>query len=251
MATYQVATYDDVVEQVLGELRERVEAVREAGIAEECVVVDPGIGFSKRSEHSLAVLAALPRLTSWGYPVLVGASRKRFIGELLGGAPPDDRLDASDSTGERSTSPVDRSTTTLPLAGAVSRPVASCAESRAGSPKSAAAVRSVDSEAYQRGDPTAGRRRPRRARVVAASRCTCGSGMRRSLMLAMCLEMSVGCHTVYEAAFAIGKPCSSVPRSTVWELVTRQRTSVPGREKASPRTVRGDVSGDRRGRSAR
>jgi dihydropteroate synthase len=92
MATYQAATYGDVVEQVLGELRERVDAVREAGIAEECVVVDPGIGFSKRSEHSLAILAALPQLTPWGYPVLVGASRKRFIGELTGVSHAADRV---------------------------------------------------------------------------------------------------------------------------------------------------------------
>jgi dihydropteroate synthase len=92
MATYQVANYGDVVEEVLGELRERVDAVRGVGIADESVVVDPGIGFSKRSEHSLAVLSALARLAAWGYPVLVGASRKRFIGELTGVSQPAERV---------------------------------------------------------------------------------------------------------------------------------------------------------------
>jgi dihydropteroate synthase len=92
MATYAVAVYDDVVDQVLGELRERVDAARNAGVADDSIVLDPGIGFSKRSEHSLAVLGALDRLAAWGYPVLVGASRKRFIGELTGASVPADRV---------------------------------------------------------------------------------------------------------------------------------------------------------------
>ncbi len=92
MARYQVANYDDVIEEVLVELRARVDAARDAGIADECIVIDPGIGFSKRSEHSLATIAALPRFAAWGYPVLVGASRKRFIGELTGVAQPADRV---------------------------------------------------------------------------------------------------------------------------------------------------------------
>jgi dihydropteroate synthase len=92
MATYAVARYDDVIEQMLGELRERVDAARDAGVADDSIVVDPGIGFSKRSEHSLAVLGALNRLVAWGYPVLIGASRKRFIGELTGASVPSDRV---------------------------------------------------------------------------------------------------------------------------------------------------------------
>jgi dihydropteroate synthase len=92
MASYAVATYSDVVSEVLGELRERVDHARRAGIADERIVVDPGIGFSKRSEHSLAVLGALDRLAAWGYPILVGASRKRFVGELTGAADPADRI---------------------------------------------------------------------------------------------------------------------------------------------------------------
>lgn len=92
MATYAVANYADVVAEVAAELRERVEAARTAGIADERIVVDPGIGFSKRSEHSLAVLAALPRIAAWGYPVLVGTSRKRFVGELTGATDPVERV---------------------------------------------------------------------------------------------------------------------------------------------------------------
>jgi dihydropteroate synthase len=92
MATYAVAVYDDVVEEVLSELRGRVESARQAGVADDAIAVDPGVGFSKRSEHSLAVLGALGRFAAWGYPVLVGTSRKRFIGELTGTSAPADRV---------------------------------------------------------------------------------------------------------------------------------------------------------------
>jgi dihydropteroate synthase len=92
MATYGVAVYDDVVGEVLAELRGRVEAAREAGVPDDSIAVDPGIGFSKRSEHSLAVLGALGRLAAWGYPVLVGTSRKRFIGELSHVSEPAERV---------------------------------------------------------------------------------------------------------------------------------------------------------------
>jgi dihydropteroate synthase len=92
MATYAVAVYDDVVGEVLDELRERVDAARQARVADDAIVVDPGIGFSKRSAHSLAVLGALGRLAAWGYPVLVGTSRKRFIGELTGASAPAERV---------------------------------------------------------------------------------------------------------------------------------------------------------------
>jgi dihydropteroate synthase len=92
MATYRVASYDDVVDEVLRELRARVDAAREAGVDEECIVVDPGVGFSKRSEHSLVILAALPKLAAWGYPVLVGVSRKRFLGEITGVTEPIERV---------------------------------------------------------------------------------------------------------------------------------------------------------------
>jgi dihydropteroate synthase len=85
MASYALAQYDgDPMDAVLDELGDRVNDVTEQGVSSRSIVVDPGLGFSKRSEHSLRVLGRLDRLVAWGYPVLVGASRKRFIGESSG-----------------------------------------------------------------------------------------------------------------------------------------------------------------------
>jgi dihydropteroate synthase len=85
MATYAHAEYDgDPMDAVLTELRAQVDDAMSQGIARERIVVDPGLGFAKMPVHSLRVLATVPRLVEWGFPVLVGASRKRFIGELTG-----------------------------------------------------------------------------------------------------------------------------------------------------------------------
>ncbi|MDQ4079648.1 MAG: dihydropteroate synthase, partial [Gemmatimonadota bacterium] len=85
MATFEHATYGrDVMSEVIYELLPRAQAAEGAGVRREAIVLDPGIGFSKRSTHSIAVLSQLPRLTETGYPVLIGVSRKRFIGELTG-----------------------------------------------------------------------------------------------------------------------------------------------------------------------
>jgi dihydropteroate synthase len=93
MASYAHAEYDgDPMDVVLDELRARVDDALAHGIDAAAIAVDPGIGFSKRSAHSLRVLASLERLTAWGYPVLVGASRKRFIGELSGVRDPASRV---------------------------------------------------------------------------------------------------------------------------------------------------------------
>ena len=93
MGTYTHAHYgDDPVAEILEELQSRVVAAEQAGVPRDAIAVDPGIGFSKRSEHSLAMLAALPRLVSWGLPVFVGVSRKRFIGEITGVQTPRDRV---------------------------------------------------------------------------------------------------------------------------------------------------------------
>jgi dihydropteroate synthase len=92
MASYSHATYGDVVTEVLEELHECVDAARSAGVRDEYIAVDPGIGFSKKPAHSVAMLAAIPRMVEWGYPVLVGVSRKRFIGEILGISAPAERL---------------------------------------------------------------------------------------------------------------------------------------------------------------
>lgn len=93
MARYDHAEYgDDAVGEVLAELGARVDAALAAGVARDAIVVDPGIGFAKRPAHSLALLAATPRLCALGHPVLVGVSRKRFVGELTGEAQPDARV---------------------------------------------------------------------------------------------------------------------------------------------------------------
>lgn len=78
-----LANYRDVVAEVVAELGERVDAALAAGIRAESIVIDPGIGFAKEADHNWSLLRALPELASMGYPVLVGASRKRFLGSLL------------------------------------------------------------------------------------------------------------------------------------------------------------------------
>jgi len=95
MATYAHAEYANFLGELQGELRERVDAALTAGVRPECIAVDPGIGFSKRPEHSLLALACLDRLVTWGFPVVVGASRKRFIGQLTGAREPAQRRDGS------------------------------------------------------------------------------------------------------------------------------------------------------------
>jgi dihydropteroate synthase len=80
---YAAARYGDVVTEVCAELTARVEDVVAAGVSPEQLVLDPGLGFAKRAEHNWAVLAGLDRIVSLGLPVLVGASRKTFLGKLL------------------------------------------------------------------------------------------------------------------------------------------------------------------------
>ena len=78
--------YDDVVAEVCDFLRERAAACVASGITKERIAIDPGIGFGKRLEHNLALLAGLPALVELGWPVLVGVSRKSMFGALLGRA---------------------------------------------------------------------------------------------------------------------------------------------------------------------
>jgi dihydropteroate synthase len=91
-----LATYDDVVTDVRRELADRVAELRAAGVADHQVVLDPGLGFAKPGAANWPLLARLPELVADGFPVLVGASRKRFLGHLLAGpdgtpVPPDRR----------------------------------------------------------------------------------------------------------------------------------------------------------------
>jgi dihydropteroate synthase len=83
MARYEHAVYgNDVTADVLAELDGSLAAAERAGVAAECIALDPGFGFGKRSDHSLTLLRELPRLVALGRPVVIGVSRKRFIGEL-------------------------------------------------------------------------------------------------------------------------------------------------------------------------
>ncbi|HET7311044.1 MAG TPA: dihydropteroate synthase [Mycobacteriales bacterium] len=79
----QHADYGDVVREVCDELQQRVDDVVAAGVSPECIIVDPGIGFAKTAEHNWALLADLDELLGLGWPLLVGASRKSFLGALL------------------------------------------------------------------------------------------------------------------------------------------------------------------------
>jgi dihydropteroate synthase len=81
----QLASYDDVVADVRTELLARVDDAVAAGVAASQLVLDPGLGFAKRAAHNWALLAHLEALTSIGLPVLIGSSRKSFLGSLLAG----------------------------------------------------------------------------------------------------------------------------------------------------------------------
>jgi dihydropteroate synthase len=83
---YAAAQYGDVVTEVCAELTARVEDVVAAGVSPRQLVLDPGLGFAKRAEHNWRLLAGLDRIVGLGLPVLVGASRKSFLGRLLAGA---------------------------------------------------------------------------------------------------------------------------------------------------------------------
>jgi len=90
----QAPAYGDVVAEVAAFLSERAAAARSAGVDSARIWIDPGIGFGKRLEHNLALLVHIERLAALGFPVLVGASRKAFLGELSGDSV-DGRLAAS------------------------------------------------------------------------------------------------------------------------------------------------------------
>src|SRR5262245_7785704 len=93
------AVYGDVVREVGDELRARVDAAVRAGVAADAILADPGIGFAKNPEHNFALLAALPELAARvEVPLLVGASRKSFLGRVLGNVPVDEREEATLAT---------------------------------------------------------------------------------------------------------------------------------------------------------
>lgn len=89
--------YDDVVAEVLEFLEQRVGYALAAGIARERITIDPGIGFGKSVEHNLELLSRLEEITALGLPVLIGTSRKSFLG-VVTGKPSDDRLPGTIAT---------------------------------------------------------------------------------------------------------------------------------------------------------
>jgi dihydropteroate synthase len=90
--------YDDLFGEITGYLKEGIRIAKEHGVQEERIVIDPGIGFGKRPEHNLQLIKYLDRFSVLGRPVLVGPSRKSFIGLILGGVPPLERLEGTAST---------------------------------------------------------------------------------------------------------------------------------------------------------
>ncbi len=92
-ATMQVApVYSDVVAEVMAFLRERIDAAERAGVAAHRIVIDPGLGFGKTLEHNLDILRLLSEFTALGHPLLIGPSRKGFIGRVTGETEPSRRL---------------------------------------------------------------------------------------------------------------------------------------------------------------
>lgn len=87
--------YENVVDEVLADLLAAVNRAIDIGCKKEAVWIDPGIGFGKTSRHNLALLANLPKFVDLGQPVLIGVSRKGFLGKLTGSTDPLDRLEAT------------------------------------------------------------------------------------------------------------------------------------------------------------
>ena len=89
------AQYKDVVSDVRRELATRTEVLVTEGVDPDQIIIDPGLGFAKEPDHNWSLLRDLDRIALLGFPLLVGASRKRFLGELLDGASADERDFAS------------------------------------------------------------------------------------------------------------------------------------------------------------
>lgn len=92
------ARYVDLMGEIAAELRERLEAARSAGITDDRIALDPGIGFAKTPEQNVEILARLPLLAALGRPLLIGVSRKSFLGALTG-LPTGERLEAGLAAG--------------------------------------------------------------------------------------------------------------------------------------------------------
>jgi dihydropteroate synthase len=91
----QNPTYSALIPEVLEYLREGITIAGEARISEDVIIIDPGIGFAKTFEHNLEIINNLDKFTSLGKPVLIGPSRKAFIGKILGNAATEERLEGT------------------------------------------------------------------------------------------------------------------------------------------------------------
>ena len=94
----QNCQYSNVVEEVATYLAKRAQLLREQGVGADKIILDPGIGFAKDVEQNLLLMRDLHSLTSFGYPVLLAASRKSTIGTVLGGIPAEERLEGTMAT---------------------------------------------------------------------------------------------------------------------------------------------------------
>jgi len=90
--------YEDFTAELIDDLRAAIERAVAAGVPRQNLILDPGFGFGKTPEHNLMVMRSLPQLRGLGQPVLLGTSRKSTIGRLLGGLPPEERLEGTLAT---------------------------------------------------------------------------------------------------------------------------------------------------------
>ncbi|MBW2092310.1 MAG: dihydropteroate synthase [Deltaproteobacteria bacterium] len=84
-------TYQDLIGEIKAFLVKAAERAEKAGVSKEMIIIDPGIGFGKTFDHNLILINRLEEFINLGYPVMLGASRKAFLGQILGGAPPKER----------------------------------------------------------------------------------------------------------------------------------------------------------------
>lgn len=95
---YGYFEYDNLIADILAECQQSIELALKAGVREENIVIDPGIGFGKTAPQNIELLSGLAEFKSLGYPILLGTSRKGFIGQYLGGLSVEERLEGTIAT---------------------------------------------------------------------------------------------------------------------------------------------------------
>ncbi len=94
----QNPVYEDLISEILTYLKESIDMAITAGISQDKIIIDPGIGFGKTFEHNLEIIHNLQKFAVLGKPILIGPSRKAFIGKILGDIPPGERLEGTAAT---------------------------------------------------------------------------------------------------------------------------------------------------------